>query len=180
MLKPILTNGPQISEQDPVYQLGSNNQLDQPVQAIITVIRGVQNGLSFRLGAGVNLFGRHEGRLINDTLVSRRHMQITRIANDFFLEDLQSKNGTYVNNSLVIQSITLQHGDLIQVGETMLVFEISNQKSAILGFGATLPRLVDNEGNGVMKTTRFLNKFLEDETVPCHDLSSLIGDLAQR
>lgn len=180
MVKPILTNGLEISKQDPVYQLGSNNQLDQPVQAIITVIRGVQNGLSFRLGAGVNLFGRHEGRLINDTLVSRRHMQIARIANDFFLEDLQSRNGTYVNNSMVIRSITLQHGDLIQIGETMLVFEISSQKSAILGFGATLPPLVDNEGNEVTKTTRFLSMFLENDTVPSHNLSSLIGDLAQR
>jgi len=48
-------------------------------------------------------------------LVSRRHAQITIQGNQLILQDLESTNGTWVNNQRVGKYL-LQHGDVIQIG----------------------------------------------------------------
>lgn len=49
--------------------------------------------------------------------LSSRHFRITRQEEDFLLEDLGSKNGTFVNDaSERIQSRILKSGDLIEAG----------------------------------------------------------------
>jgi hypothetical protein len=60
----------------------------------------------------------------------------------------------------------MQHGDVIQVGETILVFEISAYKSAILGFGAKPKQLVDNFQNDVTEPTRLFDQYLADLRIP--------------
>jgi hypothetical protein len=61
-----------------------------------------------------------------DDSVSRKHAEVRRKANDFFLIDLGSTNGTMLNGSPLRPGIEvkLQHGDRIRLGErTELVFE---------------------------------------------------------
>ena len=43
---------------------------------------------------------------------------------EFSLVDLGSSNGTHLNGRRVIQPMTLQHGDVIQIGEESLVFRL--------------------------------------------------------
>lgn len=61
--------------------------------------------------------------VLEDTVASRKHCQVRRWAGSFLLEDLKSKNGTYVNGNKVA-SHTLKDGDLISVGESQLVFKL--------------------------------------------------------
>ncbi|MFH2039901.1 MAG: FHA domain-containing protein [Chloroflexota bacterium] len=53
--------------------------------------------------------------IIDDRQVSRFHVRFTPSSGGIILEDLGSKNGTHCNGNLIINPITLQDGDAIQV-----------------------------------------------------------------
>ena len=53
---------------------------------------------------------------IDDKTLSREHTQVYVQGNRYFVRDLGSKNGTYLNNQLVKQPTPLKHGDRIRVG----------------------------------------------------------------
>lgn len=56
---------------------------------------------------------------IQDPCASSRHCRIERHGQKFILRDLRSRNGTYVNGSLIQEAI-LQPGDTITIGKTDL------------------------------------------------------------
>lgn len=60
---------------------------------------------------------------LEDEQVSRRHARIRRVDDEFVLEDLESSNGTYVDGVPVL-SCVLRPGDWIQIGRTVLRFEV--------------------------------------------------------
>ncbi len=53
--------------------------------------------------------------IVQDRQVSRYHARIMPSAEGIILEDLGSKNGTYVNGQRVTESVMMQDGDLIQI-----------------------------------------------------------------
>ena len=57
--------------------------------------------------------------------VSRQHARFLRRAEGWFLEDLQSTNGTYVNEVRLLahRPVRVRSGDLIRFGQLTLVFE---------------------------------------------------------
>jgi pSer/pThr/pTyr-binding forkhead associated (FHA) protein len=59
--------------------------------------------------------------IIQDPAVSGHHAKIDPVGDRFVLIDLQSKNGTFVNENLVI-SHWLKHGDIINLGNHQLIF----------------------------------------------------------
>lgn len=83
-----------------------------------------------------------------DSAVSRRHSKIEKNADQFWISDLQSLNGTFVNDVPVKQR-QLQHGDRIRIGDTQFLFllhdgDVSSHASNIewderkLGSGSTI------------------------------------------
>ncbi|HTG15615.1 MAG TPA: DUF309 domain-containing protein [Blastocatellia bacterium] len=76
------------------------------------------------------IFGRHvscDCRLPGKT-VSREHFSIEHNNGKFFLVDLQSQNGTLANGQRV-SWVELKHGDTIQAGHFVLVFQDDDQGS---------------------------------------------------
>ena len=70
-----------------------------------------------------------EGRLGDDPVLSRRHARLARDAEGrLTIEDLGSANGTFVNGQRLEAQRTLEAGDLIGVGETVL--EVTEASSA--------------------------------------------------
>jgi len=65
-----------------------------------------------RAGADVDL---------GDPSVSVRHFQIEAIGDEFFVRDLESRNGTYLNGAK-IRYAELRPGDQLRAGRTVLVF----------------------------------------------------------
>ena len=59
---------------------------------------------------------------ILDRAISRDHSTITWEDDHYVVEDLQTTNGTRVNGKR-IRSVTLEDGDQIQVGRSVLTFE---------------------------------------------------------
>jgi DNA-binding winged helix-turn-helix (wHTH) protein len=86
---------------------------------------------------GVNVIGRAVDAAIqiDSPGISRYHARILVAHDDVTLEDLGSKNGSYVNGMLVTTR-RLSDGDEIRLGATVLTFRITSQTSQT----ETLPR----------------------------------------
>lgn len=95
---------------------------------ILIVQNGPEKGHSFPLQDKTTL-GRDPTNTIqlSDQRISRQHCQIWRDGINYKIRDLNSKNGTYVNNLLITEAALLP-GDLIQIGETVLTFHFRAQK----------------------------------------------------
>jgi len=80
---------------------------------------------NYQLRDGVSVtIGRREDNevVIDDPAVSGHHAKIDSLGNRFVIIDLQSKNGSFVNEQL-INSHWLQDGDVINIGDHSLVFK---------------------------------------------------------
>jgi len=77
------------------------------------------------LGDGELTIGRsaESGLVISDDRVSSEHAKIVRANGDYWLLDLGSSNGTFVNEQRVPDVHLLRHGDVIALGATTLTFE---------------------------------------------------------
>lgn len=75
--------------------------------------------------------GRNEENdiVIDNLAVSGFHARIDRAGDTYILTDLQSTNGTFVNDKKII-SYKLQHKDKIIIGKHMVFFAISQQEQA--------------------------------------------------
>jgi hypothetical protein len=107
------------------------------------VLEGIDKGRIFRELSTPVTIGREEGNMLrlNDERVSRFHAKIQQDNGDVILTDLESTNGTRVNNN-VVQIRRLRHGDRICVGRSLLLFG-SNEEIRVrmetLGMNAKPP-----------------------------------------
>jgi pSer/pThr/pTyr-binding forkhead associated (FHA) protein len=89
----------------------------------IRVLDGADRGRVFQNLAPPITMGREEGNTIqlNDERISRYHAKIQEDNNKLVITDLESTNGTKVNNEDV-QLRILRFGDMIQLGRSVLLF----------------------------------------------------------
>jgi HD-GYP domain-containing protein (c-di-GMP phosphodiesterase class II) len=100
--------------------------------ARIRVKNGPHKGAEFNIKDDSLIIGRDEiadGIQILDQGVSRRHAEIFRIGEMYFIRDLGSRNGTFVNEEKVTEEL-LRVGDEVKIGSTLMVFEDKRSKSA--------------------------------------------------
>lgn len=64
--------------------------------------------------------------ITGNTSVSRAHAQVTRRGSDFFISDLKSTNGTFVNNAKVMpgQAVMLAEGDVVRMADEEFEFHL--------------------------------------------------------
>ncbi|WP_295450514.1 HD-GYP domain-containing protein [uncultured Thiodictyon sp.] len=67
--------------------------------------------------------------VIADPRVSRQHAKVLALHNRYYVQDLGSVNGTYLNGDRV-ENERLAHGDLVMFGGTLLRFEIGTDLDA--------------------------------------------------
>jgi two-component system, cell cycle response regulator len=92
-------------------------------RACLTVITGAAAGQMFRIAKGDAVIGRSPTAAIRviDDGVSRNHARIRHDSNGLFVDDMESRNGTFVNGSRINGSTELREGDKIQVGRTTVM-----------------------------------------------------------
>ncbi len=87
----------------------------------------VRKGYSLTLGRKKN-----NDIIIENLAVSSHHAKIDSVGDEFVLVDLQSKNGSFVNEKLV-NSHWLKPGDIISIGKHSLVFSYSEDEERTYG-----------------------------------------------
>ncbi len=105
--------------------------------AMLILQRGELGGQRWRLDRDEVVIGRSPDCdiILPDRQVSRRHARVFRRGDVYYIEDLGSKNGTWVNGQPVHAPVPLEDGDEIQIA---LRFKL-----AFVGTGATAPLSVD-------------------------------------
>jgi hypothetical protein len=91
--------------------------------ALVIRAGGGRVGESFPLSGDRMTIGRRPDSdvFLDDVTVSRDHALLVRRGTDFYLDDLGSLNGTYVNRHR-IESHKLEDGDELQVGKYKLTY----------------------------------------------------------
>jgi hypothetical protein len=91
-----------------------------PKRAVIVEGTSV-SGKNFELGQELTI-GRAEKChvVLDDTYVSQVHARVFPRGESFFIEDLGSTNGTYLNRKRVGGATELQRGDRVKIGKTVL------------------------------------------------------------
>jgi pSer/pThr/pTyr-binding forkhead associated (FHA) protein len=91
--------------------INRKEQLDFPIQEfydlqdVITIGRGKKNDIQ-----------------IPDKFVSSHHAKITMDEEEYFMEDLESVNGSFVNGVQIQDAVKLKNGDRIGIGEIEFLF----------------------------------------------------------
>jgi diguanylate cyclase (GGDEF)-like protein len=101
-------------------QLGTG---ERPVRHCLTVLTGAASGQVFKVKSGELVLGRapaSEVRLEDDG-ISRQHARVRSDNGRAWIEDLGSRNGTYVNGVKLTTPTELREGDKIQLGRTTSV-----------------------------------------------------------
>jgi pSer/pThr/pTyr-binding forkhead associated (FHA) protein len=93
--------------------------------ATLTIQNGCFAGLVIALNKARTLLGRDVqcDICLDDSLVSEEHAAISRNGGDFFLEDLNSRNGTSMNGENVSRR-KLRNGATITIGNFSLKFSL--------------------------------------------------------
>jgi pSer/pThr/pTyr-binding forkhead associated (FHA) protein len=90
---------------------------------IIRFKSGLQSGSEKTFDLDGISFGRDPACdvVLDDIEVSRHHARIYKSDTDFFLEDLNSTNGTFLNGRSVKKHEIIRNGDLITFGESVIL-----------------------------------------------------------
>ncbi len=84
-----------------------------------------RSSIIFHVNSDKSTIGRDMSNsiIINDTKISKHHLMITNKKGNVWLEDLNSRNGTYLNGRRIKDKVLLNDGNLIKIGSTILRFE---------------------------------------------------------
>ena len=117
--------------------------------AFLLANNGPTQGQRIKLSAPKSVMGRHPDCdiVVDVGAVSRHHAHIVREGPNFFIEDLKSRNGTYLNDERVENRTLLNDGDTLRVCE--VAFTFFHEPSAVQRTGhrsGNPNRAVDSSG----------------------------------
>jgi DNA-binding winged helix-turn-helix (wHTH) protein len=96
------------------------------------IYRLIWGNREIALSPGENRLGRDEAATvwIDDALVSRRHARIVIDETGAVLEDLGSKNGTYLRGNRIHAPTKLADEDPVTIGPASMIFRVSKQTAS--------------------------------------------------
>lgn len=102
------------------------------LSATLVIRQGPQAGMSFPLSANQTVMGREEGLdiVLQDPEASRRHARVVWQGGQYFIEDMGSTNGTFVNGVQITTPQLLNPGDSVGIGQTALVFQMADRPTS--------------------------------------------------
>jgi phosphoserine phosphatase RsbU/P len=113
----------------------------------LIVASGHEEGMVFPLQAAIVSIGRSATNAIQivDKRISRHHAEVIFSEGHYIYRDLNSKNGSLVNNQPIKKAVVLQHGDEIRLGDTRVMFELDPSEDRMADRDASGVRLVEDD-----------------------------------
>ncbi|MGB5697487.1 MAG: GGDEF domain-containing protein [Polyangiales bacterium] len=129
----------------------------------LVVIYGEEMGRRVRVTAEPLIIGRSPKCevQIDQESVSRNHCRIRFEGGEFLVCDLDSTNGTYVNDDLIQGEGRIRHGDQIKVGRTILKFIAGDDVE--VEYHEEIYRLMTTDGLTQLNNRRYFNETLDRE-----------------
>ncbi|HRJ49830.1 MAG: FHA domain-containing protein [Phycisphaeraceae bacterium] len=156
---------------------------------VLSVIQGPDKGRTFQLPANEpQLIGRSSEALpIEDTTVSRRHAELTPDDGIWWIRDLSSQNGTYVNGVAIQERTRLRPGDQIRTGSTLFVFGVTESSDPevvrLLGpnqIDASVDRSIPSNEDSVILSEPEPRAAAVDHLRVIYQLTSLVSQATDR
>lgn len=99
--------------------------------AILTILEGNNRGATFELRQTSNIIGREKGCdiLLDNGAVSRSHARIQETNGMYYIEDLRSRNFTYVNDKRLEGRTLLNDNDRIGICDVVLQFQLTGSSA---------------------------------------------------
>jgi two-component system cell cycle response regulator len=149
-------------------------------ESCLVTIYGRDLGKQYPLSAEETVIGRGaEADIALDMdNVSRRHARVLNRRDGFFVEDLKSTNGTFVND-FEVKLERLRNGDLIKIGGAILKFLQGGNIEAL--FHEEIYRMTIVDGLTQVHNKRYFLEFVDREMARCarydRPLSLLLFDI---
>lgn len=109
--------------------------------------------------------------------VSRRHAQILRTGGRYFIEDLQSRNGTYVNHQAIGERTALKNNDRIRICDFLATFHetaFPPLPPELAKGGDEEPEAEEPEGSTTVEASISHSSHMVLETQPAEKLKALL------
>ncbi len=152
--------------------------------AALQVLKGHNQGTTVTLEGDKIVLGRNAdcNIVINLPAVSREHARIVRVQGKFFIEDLKSRNGTFVNNKEVTTRTQLSDRDQIKICDNLFTFLEAKPRPPIPDSMRRPDMTIDEEeGSSTIEATLATSRQIL-ETQPAEKLAFLVdisADLTQ-
>jgi diguanylate cyclase (GGDEF)-like protein len=141
---------------------------------------GQDLGRKYKLDANVVNLGRDASNqiVVNSDSVSRRHARLTIESGQRMITDLQSTNGTYINNMPVLSHF-LKNGDQLKIGETIFKYLVGSDVES--AYHEEIYTMTIKDGLTEIYNKRYFEEALERELSRAQrhqrQLSMLIFDI---
>lgn len=157
---------------------------------ILTVLQGPDKGRRFELPDDEpQLIGRSSEALpLADRTISRRHAELTPDNGSWFINDLKSANGTFVNGMRLTDPQLLSPGDQIRAGSTLFVFGREAKQIAHSPVRVAKPNEIDanvevsvaSNEDTVFPTVQDPNQSAAVQLKVIYELTQLVGSIVDR
>jgi len=135
----ILNDGDIIGLADLEFRFASDDRRE--VLCRLQVVGGVHTGKTFRIDSSETLIGRATDNDVQfpDRSVSRHHCRIRRSGEAWWIEDLDSTNGTLLRGAHVNAPQELEHGDEVVAGFSRFLFQVGDRPLLNINLEPALP-----------------------------------------
>ena len=99
---------------------------------MLTMIEGSQRGEQWDLRRAETVIGRQQGCdiLLDNAAVSRNHARILENHGTYYIEDMRSRNSTYLNEQKLERKTQLQENDRIGICDVIFLFQTASSLSS--------------------------------------------------
>ncbi len=115
--------------------------------AILQIVNASGDSEQLQLPGDRNVMGRHPecDLVLESASVSRQHAQIVREGGQFFVEDLHSRNGTFVNGQQIAGRKLLEDGDRLKICDLSFTFYTDQPSDRLRNTETAALALMDDE-----------------------------------
>lgn len=148
---------------------------ERSIRPTLRIVRGGTPGRLLEISRQTTSIGRGPDCdvVLDDKHVSTRHARIVQRGDGFVIEDLQSRNGTWVEDRKLTGPVLLRDGDTIQLCDNVLVF--NSQVVQIQEEGENLTQVFGSRDAAAARDPRLLAVKPEEKLRAILEISRVVG-----